>query len=165
MPRVGKVVCLRWLLRLLRTYQPCDAQPTAPPQVSELLEKGAKIEAVDKEEVGWTALHLAAVRNDVAAVRKMKPEAETDIEARDKSGRTALHIAAIFGHAAVVREPYGSGRGGPLGSQSEFGPSAFSRSCVTCGCHVGLAVAAQLASHRAALRRPAHGSGAGERAV
>ena len=49
---------LRWLVRLLRTYRLCDAQPRAPAQVQELLEKGANIEAVDN--YGLTALHNAA---------------------------------------------------------------------------------------------------------
>ena len=61
------VVGLRWLLSLLRTEQPCDAQPPAPAQVKELLAKGAKLEAVDFRP--WTALHYAAHQGHVAVVR------------------------------------------------------------------------------------------------
>ena len=57
----------------------------------ELLAKGANIEAVNNDD--WTVTY----------------------------GGTALHLAADSGHEAVVREPPGPGRGGPLGSNSEFG--------------------------------------------
>ena len=66
--RADTVLGLRWLLSLLRTYHPRAAQLLAPPQVRELLAKGAKIEAVDKD--GKTALHLAAWSGHVAVVRE-----------------------------------------------------------------------------------------------
>ena len=66
--RVETVVGLRWLLSLLRTEQPCDAQPPAPAQVKELLAKGANTEAVDFK--GKTALHYAARSGHDAVVRE-----------------------------------------------------------------------------------------------
>ena len=39
------MVGLRWLLSLLRTCQPCDAQSTGPAQVCELFDNGAKNDA------------------------------------------------------------------------------------------------------------------------
>ena len=103
---MNTVLGFRWLLSLLRTEQPCDAQPAVLAQVTELLAKGANKEAVEKD------------------------------------GKNALHAAAKAGHAAVVRELPGQGRGGPLESKSEFGPSTITRPCVACGYGGGPAVAA-----------------------
>ena len=60
------MVGLRWLLSLLRTCRPCDAQRTVLAQVRELLDKGANIEAV----VGSTALNIAAEKGYDAVVRE-----------------------------------------------------------------------------------------------
>ena len=59
---------LLWLLRVLRTSQPCAAQPTVVAQVRELVAKGANTEAVDED--GLTALHTAALSGHDAVVRE-----------------------------------------------------------------------------------------------
>ena len=71
------IVCIVWVRwwacggcsSFLRTYPPGDAEPTAPPQVRDLLAKGADIEAV-AEKGGCTALHVAAMIGREAVVRE-----------------------------------------------------------------------------------------------
>ena len=65
---VDTVVGQRWLLSLLRTEQPCDAQPAVLAQVSELLAKGANFKAVNQNS--RTALHIAAFYGHEAVVRE-----------------------------------------------------------------------------------------------
>ena len=54
------------------------------------------------DEIGRTALHLAALGGQEAVVQLLV-ETGADIEAKDKYEKTALYLAAQCGHEAVVR--------------------------------------------------------------
>ena len=69
-----------------------DGAATAPPQVGELLAKGAKIEAGKKD--GHTALHFAADRGHTGLIRELV-EMGARVDARDCDGQTPLHYAAL----------------------------------------------------------------------
>ena len=57
-------------------------------QVSELIAKGAKVNAVDK--YGKSTLHYAATENNIKIVGALL-DAGADVNAVDEDGRSALH--------------------------------------------------------------------------
>ena len=69
-------------------------------EVMELVEKGADVNAKDKD--GWTPLHYAA-SNGYLDVVKFLVENGADVDAEDKDSQTPLHVAAFFGHLDVVK--------------------------------------------------------------
>lgn len=62
-----------------------------------------KIDINIQDDNGWTALHWAAVRGDVDAVRFLIA-AGANSEAQEKCGATALHYAAHRGSVAVAQQ-------------------------------------------------------------
>lgn len=49
------------------------------------------------DHYGWTALHYAAFKGQVAAISFLIGTADLETDARDKSDRTALHVAVASG--------------------------------------------------------------------
>ena len=69
-------------------------------EVMELVEKGADVNARDKD--GWTPLHHAAANGHLDIV-KFLVENGADVDAEANDGSTPLHVAAFFGHLDVVK--------------------------------------------------------------
>lgn len=69
---------------------------------------------LEREKGGWTALHWAAYRCDVEAVRGLLPSAGCSIDAADAMGRTALHVAAHTSGSAAVAEALLAAGANPL---------------------------------------------------
>jgi ankyrin repeat protein len=72
--------------------------------VSMLLKADPKGNVNERDQTGWTALHLAA-RNGHANIVKTLLEADpkANIDAQDKHGFTALHVALEGGHAEIIK--------------------------------------------------------------
>ncbi|KAK8874992.1 hypothetical protein PGQ11_005506 [Apiospora arundinis] len=51
---------------------------------------------------GQTALHMAAIRSDVASARMLVSELRADVNLRDDADRTPLHEAARYGFVAIA---------------------------------------------------------------
>jgi len=69
--------------------------------VTLLLEIGANVTL--KDELGRTALHMAALRNHAEVARLLLLRGRANVEARDCKGRTALHLATDKGKKRVAR--------------------------------------------------------------
>lgn len=68
--------------------------------VRELLRGGAKVD-VKLKAAGWTALMLAALNNQVAAVDALLKHGASK-EACDVTGRTPVDLASALGHQKVA---------------------------------------------------------------
>jgi hypothetical protein len=68
-----------------------------------LIDKGAQVEAKDRDGYGRTPLHWAAWKGHVEIVRLLCDRG-ADAEARDIDGWKPLHFAAFYGHISVVNE-------------------------------------------------------------
>ena len=66
-----------------------------------LYNHGAKIHEASKD--GFTPLHVAASRNNVAAIELLLKHPDVDIETRDVKGKTALLVAAKEGHLESIK--------------------------------------------------------------
>ena len=104
MTRVDTVVGLRSLLSFASHTPSSFATPSprAPPQVRELLAKGANIEAVDKD--GRTALHNAASRGHDAVVRARTRGGHIVSRVNHRSGACVDRIA-LYGKISTVPAP------------------------------------------------------------
>lgn len=77
----------------------CAALRKDAAAVTRLLDRGAQVDARDKE--GMTALHAAAENGDAALVRLLAARG-ADINARDAYGMTPVYIAVKDGGAAAI---------------------------------------------------------------
>jgi len=75
--------------------------------IEELLDRGANVEAQD--DVGRTALHVAAQHNNNPDIVKQLLDSGAKINAKTKNGLTALHYAAMYGNINIVPELVGRG--------------------------------------------------------
>uniref|UniRef100_A0A0G4HPD8 Protein kinase domain-containing protein n=1 Tax=Chromera velia CCMP2878 TaxID=1169474 RepID=A0A0G4HPD8_9ALVE len=74
-----------------------------PADVLKLLDAGADPNARDKDGKCYTALHIAAKRNEPSSeIIKMLVKAGALVEAKARNGNTALHLATWMGHPRTV---------------------------------------------------------------
>ncbi|KAF8532471.1 ankyrin repeat-containing domain protein [Trichophaea hybrida] len=91
-------------------------------QLDLLIDKGARIEAMDKDE-SYTALHIATSNGHEAVVNLLLDHG-ADIEATDKGEcRTALHIAISEQHDAIVKLLLD--HGADIEAKTDFGSTAL----------------------------------------
>ena len=69
-------------------------------ELSELIENGARVDAVDED--GRTALMVAVAKNNADCVKALLVVG-ADVNAEDKGGETALMKAALNGNAEIVK--------------------------------------------------------------
>lgn len=69
-------------------------------ELSELIENGARVDAVDED--GRTALMVAVAKNNADCVKALL-EARADVNAKNKKGGTALMLAVDEGHTDCVK--------------------------------------------------------------
>ena len=69
-------------------------------RIKELLANGAGVN--QRDNFGFTALHLAASRGHEAVATRLIIELGADINQQSRPGMAALHCAAMNGHEAVV---------------------------------------------------------------
>ena len=72
-----------------------ETTPTTPES------KGTGLAAINN--LGQTALHIAAERGDLSVVRLLLDSSDIPVDAGDARGYTALHLAAAGGHCDVIK--------------------------------------------------------------
>ncbi|KAL9114565.1 MAG: hypothetical protein Q9187_007450 [Circinaria calcarea] len=82
-------------LNLAVTEAVTETTPTTPES------KGTGLAAINN--LGQTALHIAAERGDLSVVRLLLDSSDIPVDAGDARGYTALHLAAAGGHCDVIK--------------------------------------------------------------
>jgi len=72
-----------------------------PEIIKYLVQNGADVNA--QTDAGWTALHYAALRNDLDIMQWMIEERNAEVNTRDLDGTTALLLAARENHFDMVK--------------------------------------------------------------